>query len=198
MAYSNSSQGQTVTAKGNPHISAEEFQRQCAKLLTEMTEKIVVSPGTTIRVKEDGGETLIFREGDPLVRAVDIRCGSIWSDLQHHKHLLEATKSQLLVNIDDPSARYIVGDRALSLTGAGRIFDCGEVVCQQDCAHAPDPSARTFSQGTWIEKGDFHSGDDGSETFQRLLDLGRITDRTVVGKVRTAVKRAVTGRSVSK
>ena len=160
MSYSNSSQGQTITAKGNPHISAEEFQRQCAKLLTEMTEKIVVSPGTTIRVKEDGGETLIFREGDAMVRAVDIRCGSIWSDLQRHKHLLEATESQLLVNTDHPSARYIVGDRALSLPG--RIFDVAEVFCQQDCARAADPSARTFSQGTWIEKGEFYAGDDGN------------------------------------
>jgi hypothetical protein len=196
MSYSSSSQGQTVTAKGNPHISAEEFQRQCAKLLTEMTETIVVSPGTTIRVKEDGGETLIFREGDPLVRAVDIRCGSIWSDLQRHKHLLEATESQLLVNLNDPSARFIVGDTAISLPG--RIFDVGEVVCQKDCARAAEPSARTFSQGTWIEKGEFFGGVDGSEAFQRLLDLGRITDRKLVDKVKTAVRKAVTGRSVSK
>ena len=196
MTYSRSSQGQLVTAKGNPHISVEERQRLCAKLLTEMTEKVVVSPHTTVRVKEDGGETLIFREGDAMERSVDIRCGSIWSDLQRHKHLLEATESQLMINVDDPRARYIVGDRALSLPG--RIFDVAEVFCQQDCARAADPSARTFSQGTWIEKGEFYAGDDGSETFQRLLDLGRVTDRKLVDKVKTAVRKAVTGRSVSK
>jgi hypothetical protein len=196
MTLTSHSQGQRIIVKRNTLISDEEFKRQCEKLLKTMKVETVVSPGRTIRVGEDDGETRTFRTGDPIEHGSDIRSRLDWEDLARQKDLLTATKSQLMVNLDDPAARFLVGDTALSLPG--KIYDVGEVICEQNCAQAADPSKRSFIQGSWVEPGEFRAADDGSETFQRLLDLGRIIDRTLVGKVKTAVKRAVSSRSVSK
>ena len=172
-------------------MSDAERARRNKELVQSAVDEYIVAAGVAIQTREPDGSTRTFREGDPLRRGIDILSNSKFEALLKHHDVLKISKDQLMINRDDPDARYIVNPSGRAITIRGTIHNPGSVFGARNCARPPEPEQRDFRNGRWLEAGEIYPGDDGTAKLEELIAKGYVIDRKLIDKVKTAAKRVL-------
>ena len=187
---------QNVHISRNTMMGDEGRDRQNAELVRKAVDEFIVGAGVTIRI-EDGGSSKTWHEGDPIRRNVDVRSSSDFDKMLAMRDVLKVSESQILINTNDPAARFVVNPMGKAIVVAAGIFAPGQVITAADCHKEPEPPKRTKYKGVPVEAGEWHPGLDGEQVLESLISRGMVVDRTLPGKLKRAVKAAVSRKAAA-
>jgi|GEM_PF-6911784 len=196
MALIDAYEDQKIHISRDTMMGDEGKARQNAALVGKAVDEYIVGAGVTIRI-EDGGSSKTWHEGDPIRRGLDVRSSSDFGQMLQRRDVLKISKSQILINTDDPAAQFIVNPQGSSVSVATGIIATGKVISAADCHKEPEPPNRTKYRGVWVEAGEWHPGLDGEQVLKSLIARGLVIDRTLGGKLKRAVKATVRKRKAA-
>lgn len=175
--------------------SNEERDRRNKELIRQAVDEHITGAGVTIKIIDPEGGSNTYYEGDPIRRGADVRSSADFESMKRKRDVLTVSRSQILINTNDPAARYVVNPQGTSIVVADGIFVPEQVINEQNCHTPPDPAVRQKVRGGWIEVGELHPGIDGAELLAQLVARGAVIDRKLVDKVLTAAKKTLSKSS---